>query len=147
MASASPRLAVAMHGEALPVLGATVAAVGLFSWGITHPVRRNALVLMALAAGSGALFFHFDSFWGLFSCGFVLAWSAFGLVPVMDGLWRLKAGFVFAVFLGAIIALWPTAHNFSGGRIPVPRYPRRPHRLRHRAGSRSPRRECASSTR
>jgi preprotein translocase subunit SecD len=115
-------LAVAMHGEALPVLGATLAAVGLFSWGVTHPVRRNALVLMAMAGGSGALFFHFDSFWGLFSCGFVFVWSAFGLIPVMDGLWRLKAGFVFAVFLAAGIALWPTVHNMSGGKIPVPRY-------------------------
>ncbi|HEY3822099.1 MAG TPA: protein translocase subunit SecD [Polyangiaceae bacterium] len=115
-------LAVAMHGDALPVLGATIAAVGLFAWGVTTPSRRTALVLMAVATGSGALFFHFDNFWGLFTCGFVFVWAAFGLFPLMDGLWRLKAGFVCAVFLGAVIALWPTAHNMSGGKIPVPHY-------------------------
>jgi preprotein translocase subunit SecD len=115
-------LAVAMHGEALPILGATIAAVGLFSWGVTTPARRTALVLMAMAAGSGALFFHFDNFWGLFTCGFVFVWAGVGLLPVMDGLWRLKVGFVLAVFLGASIVLWPTAHNMSGGKIQVPRY-------------------------
>jgi preprotein translocase subunit SecD len=77
---------------------------------------------MAVAVGSGALFFHFDNFWGLFSCAFVLVWSAFGLVPLMDGAWRLKVGFVVAVFLAAGVALWPTVHNISGGKIPVPRY-------------------------
>ncbi len=115
-------LAVAMHGDALPVLGATVAAVGLFSWGVTTPGRRTALVLMAIAAGSGALFFHFDNFWGLVTCALVFVWSAFGLLPVMDGVWRLKVGFVAAVFLGAAVALWPTLHNMSGGKLPLPRY-------------------------
>jgi preprotein translocase subunit SecD len=115
-------LVVVMHGDPLPILGATVAALAFFSWGVTNPARRVALVLMALAAGSGALFFHFDSFWGLFSSGFVLVWSAFGLVPLMDGPWRLKVGFVVAVFVAAAFALWPTAHNMSGGKIPVPRY-------------------------
>src|SRR5579863_5834656 len=115
-------LAVAMHGEALPVLGSTVAAVGLFSWGVTNAGRRNALVLMAIAAGSGALFFHFDSFWGLVTCGLVFVWSAVGLLPVMDGVWRLKLGFIVAVFLAGVVVLWPTAHNMSGGRIPLPRY-------------------------
>jgi preprotein translocase subunit SecD len=115
-------LAVAMHGEALPVLGATLGAVGLFAWGVTNPGRRNALVLMAIAAGSGALFFHFDNFWGLVVSGLVFVWSAFGLLPVMDGVWRLKLGFVAAVFLAAAVALWPTVHNMSGGRIPLPRY-------------------------
>jgi preprotein translocase subunit SecD len=115
-------LAVAMHGEALPILGATVAAVAFFSWGVTNPARRTALVLMALAAGSGALFFHFDNFWGLFSSGFVLVWSAFGLLPFVDGLWRLKVGFAISVFLAAAVVLWPTAHNMSGGKVPVPGY-------------------------
>src|SRR5580700_1122401 len=98
-------LAVIMRGDPLPILGATVATVGFFSWGVTNPTRRGALLLMAVAVGSGALFFHFDNFWGLFSCAFVLVWSAFGLVPLMDGAWRLKAGFVVAVFLAAGVAL------------------------------------------
>ena len=115
-------LAVAMHGEALPVLGSTVAAVGLFAWGVTNPSRRNALVLMVIAAGSAALFFHFDNFWGLVVAGLVVVWAGVGLLPVMDGVWRLKLGFVAAVFLGALVALWPTVHNMSGGKIPLPRY-------------------------
>ena len=40
---------------------------------------------MAVAAGSAALFFHFDNFWGLFVACFVFVWAAFGLLPVMDG--------------------------------------------------------------
>jgi hypothetical protein len=115
-------LAVAMNGDALPVLGSTGAALGLVAWGVTNASRRNALMLMVLAAGSGALFFHFDSFWGLVVCGLVLVWSAVGLLPIMDGVWRLKLGFIAAVFFGAFIALWPTLHNMSGGRIPLPRY-------------------------
>jgi preprotein translocase subunit SecD len=115
-------LAVVMRGDPLPILGATVAALAFCSWGVTNPARRVALVLMALATGSGALFFHFDSFWGLFSSGFVLVWSAVGLIPLMDGPWRLKVGFVVAVFAAAGVALWPTVHNMSGGKVPVPRY-------------------------
>ncbi len=108
--------------DALPVLGATAALVGLFSWGVTHPGRRTALILMAIAAGSAALFYHFDNFWGLVVAGLCFVWSAFGLLPVMDGTWRLKAGFVAAVFLGGAIALWPTLNTLSHGRVPLPAY-------------------------
>ena len=101
-------LAVFLHGQPLPVLGATAAAVGLCLWGVTTPGRRSALVVMVLAVGSGALFLHFDSFWGLFVAGLSFVWAAVGLLPVMDGAWRLKVGFVAAVFLGAVVALWPT---------------------------------------
>jgi preprotein translocase subunit SecD len=117
-------LAVFMHGDPLPVLGSTVAAVALFSWGVTHPGRRTALILMAIAAGSAALFFHFDNFWGLVVSVLVFVWSGFGLLPVMDGTWRLKLGFIVAVFLGAAVALWPTVHNMSRGKIPLPAYVR-----------------------
>jgi preprotein translocase subunit SecD len=117
-------LSVFTRGEPLPVLGATVATVAFFSWGVTHPGRRTALVLIAIAAGSGALFFHFDNFWGLVVCALALVWSAFGLLPAMDGGWRLKVGFVAAVFLGAFVALWPTLHNLSNGKLPLPAYVR-----------------------
>jgi preprotein translocase subunit SecD len=100
-------LAIAWQGQPLMVVGATVGAVGLFVWGVT-PARRTGLVAMAIAAGSGALFVHFENFWGLFVAGLVFVWAAFGLLPVMDGPWRLKVGFVAAVFLGALVALWPS---------------------------------------
>ncbi len=115
-------LAVYLHGDPLPVLGATVAAVALVGWGVTHQGRRTPLTLMALSAGSGALFFHFDSFWGLVVCVLAFAWSLFGLIPAMDGAWRFKLGFVIAVFLGGAVALWPTLNNMSGGKIPLPAY-------------------------
>src|ERR1700733_9367480 len=91
-------LCVLMRGEALPVLGTTIATIGLLSWGVSTAPRRNALLLMTIAPGSAALFFHFDSFWGLVTCGLVLVWSAVGLLPVMDSVWRLKLGFISAVF-------------------------------------------------
>src|SRR5208282_1451119 len=46
----------------------------------------------------------------------------FGLLPVMDGTWRLKLGFVAAVFLGGLVSLWPTLNSMSGGKIPLPAY-------------------------
>ncbi|HEY1697656.1 MAG TPA: protein translocase subunit SecD [Polyangiaceae bacterium] len=115
-------LAVSMHGDALPVIGATVAALAFFTWGITNPARRAPLQILAIAAGSAALFFHFDNFWGLVVAGLAFVWALVGLVPLMDATWRLKVGFVIAVFLAGGVALWPTAHNMSGGKIPLPRY-------------------------
>ncbi len=117
-------LAVYLRGDPLAVLGATAAAIGAVVWGVVRPARRNALLLMAIAAGSAALFFHFDNFAGLVIAGLVFVWSAFGLLPAMDASWRLRAGFVAATFLGAAIALWPTVHGMSGGKIPLPEYVR-----------------------
>jgi preprotein translocase subunit SecD len=104
-------LAVWQDGQPLAIIGSAAAAVLAFAWGVRVPPRRTALVLMAMAAGSAALFFHFDSFWGLFVAALVFVWSAFGLLPFMDGTWRLKAGFVGAVFAGSVVVLWPTVDN------------------------------------
>ena len=110
------------RGEPLPVLVATFATVAGLLYGLSAGPRRSALVLMTLSVGCGVLFFHFDNFWGLVSSGLVFVWSAFGLLPFMDGVWRFKLGLVAAVFLGAMVALWPTLHNMSGGRVPLPAY-------------------------
>jgi preprotein translocase subunit SecD len=119
---AAVALALLTQGQPLATIGATAGAVGLFSWGLATGPRRTALVIMAIAAGSAALFFHFDNFWGLVTCALAGCWAAFGLIPAMDAAWRLKIGFVVAVFLGALVALWPTLHNMSGGKIPLPAY-------------------------
>src|SRR5215831_6113688 len=87
-------LAVWGDGQPLAILGSSAAAVFAILWGVKAPPRRTAFVLMSIAAGSAALFFHFDSFWGLFVACFVFVWAAFGLLPIMDAGWRLKAGFV-----------------------------------------------------
>jgi preprotein translocase subunit SecD len=107
--------AVLRHGNPLAVCGATAAVVGLLVWGLKAGSTRNALVLVALAAGSGNLFFYFDNFWGVFVTAFVVIWAGFELLPVMDGAWRLKVGFVAAVFVGAAASLWPTVDGFLPG--------------------------------
>jgi len=122
VAVASAAIAILMHGQALAVVCATAGGLGLFTWGLPASSRRNALLVMTIAAGAAALFVHFDNFWGLVTCALTFCWAAFGLVPAMDGAWRLKVGFVVAVFLGATVALWPTLHNMSGGRLPLPEY-------------------------
>ena len=82
--------------------------MGFAVWRLKNAARRNALIMLALAIGSGALFYHFDNYWGLFTAALAAVWSAFGLLPVMDGPWRMKVGLVAAVFVGAFLALWPT---------------------------------------
>ncbi len=101
-------LAVWSQGQPLAILGSTVAAEFAILWGVKSPPRRTALFVIAAAVGSAALFYHFDSFWGLFVAALVVVWASFGLLPLMDAAWRMKAGFVAAVFLGAVVALWPT---------------------------------------
>ncbi len=105
-------LAVLWRGNPLAVCAATAALVGLLVWGLKGGSTRNALIVMALAVGSGTLFYYFDNFWGVFVAALVVVWAAFGLLPVMDGPWRLKVGFVAAVFMGAAASLWPTIDGF-----------------------------------
>ena len=114
--------AIYSHGDPLPIMGATAAALGFVTWGVAHPGRKTPLSIMAIAAGSGGLFFHFDSFWGLVVCVLSFVWALVGLLPVMDGAWRLKLGFIAAVFLGGVVALWPSASSWSGGKLPLPAY-------------------------
>lgn len=108
IAVALAAIAVVLHGHPAAILGATAAAIAFFLWAVRGASRRNALIVIAAAAGSGALFQHFDSFWGLLVSALVAVWAAALLLPVMDDAWRLKVGFVVATFVGAVIALWPT---------------------------------------
>ena len=101
-------IAFLLDGHPLAIVGATAGAVGFAVWRLKNAARRNALIMLALAIGSGALFYHFDNYWGLFTAALAAVWSAFGLLPVMDGPWRMKVGLVAAVFVGAFLALWPT---------------------------------------
>jgi preprotein translocase subunit SecD len=113
------------EGNPWALLGATLGAVGLVAWGIKSPARRNPLLIIAIAVGSGSLFFHFDNFWGVFVGLLVVVWAAFGLLPVMDGAWRLKVGFAAAVFVGAFLTLWPTVDGMlpPADAAPVPGAP------------------------
>jgi preprotein translocase subunit SecD len=110
------------RGEPLPVLGAGAALGWAVLWGLTRPARRNALLMMVIAATAADLFFYYDNFAGLCVAGLIFIWSSFGLLPIMDSGWRLRAGFVAATFFGSAIALWPTLNTMSGGKIPLPAY-------------------------
>jgi len=86
--------------------------------------KRNTLILVVVSAIAGYLFYNADNFWGLVTSGLVGIWAMVGLLPVMDGPWRTKVGFVAAVFFGSLIVLWPTFEGMSDGRIKCPAYVR-----------------------
>lgn len=88
------------------------------------PSRRNTLILAVVSAIAAYLFFHADNFWGLVIASLVVLWALIGALPIMDGLWRTKVGFVVAVFFGSLIAVWPTLEGMSDGRIKCPAYVR-----------------------
>jgi preprotein translocase subunit SecD len=85
-------------------------------------MKRNLVILIGLAVVAGALFFHYDSFWGLVASVLIVVWSLCGLLPIMDGAWRAKLGLALCAFLLAVVALWPTANSMSKGKVPVPAY-------------------------
>jgi preprotein translocase subunit SecD len=95
----------------LAVMATTAAVVAALVWGV-NSAARGPLIIIAASLGSGALFFHFDNFWGVFVVGLIIVWAAFSLLPFMDPGWRMKVGFVAAAFVGAFAALWPTLDGF-----------------------------------
>jgi len=86
------------------------------------PAKRNTLILAVVAGVAAYLFFRADNFWGLVVSSLVVVWALVGLLPIMDGPWRTKVGFVVAVFLGSLVVLWPTFEGMSDGRIKCPTY-------------------------
>jgi preprotein translocase subunit SecD len=86
------------------------------------PSKRNTLILAAVAAIAAYLFFQADNFWGLVISSLIVVWALIGMLPIMDGAWRTKVGFVVAVFLGSLVALWPTFEGMSDGKIKCPAY-------------------------
>ena len=128
------------RGGPLPSSGRRSPPSAPSSWGVDDPARRTALVLMAIAAGSGRSSSTSTTSGGCSPARFVFVWAAFGLLPLMDGAWRLKAGFVVAVFLGAASPSGrPAATASSSGKIPLPAYVGRSHRLRLSAARHRPR--------
>ena len=86
------------------------------------PSKRNTLIF-ALGSAIGAyLFYSADNFWGMVIMCLFVVWALVGALPIMDGPWRTKVGFVVAVFLGSLVALWPTFEGMSDGRIKCPTY-------------------------
>src|SRR4051812_14131115 len=86
------------------------------------PSKRNVLILAVVSAIAAYLFYNADNFWGLVIASLVVVWALIGALPVMDGIWRTKVGFVTAILFGSLIALWPTLEGMSGGKIKCPAY-------------------------
>jgi preprotein translocase subunit SecD len=86
------------------------------------PSKRNTLILALVSAIAAYLFFNADNFWGLVIASLIVVWALVGLLPIMDGPWRTKVGFVTAVFFGSLIVLWPTFEGMSDGKIKCPSY-------------------------
>jgi preprotein translocase subunit SecD len=83
---------------------------------------RSSLLVILAAGGAGFLFFKADSFWGMVASALAIVMSLFLMLPVMDGGWRFRAGFVFCTFLTAGLVLVPTLNNVTEGKVPCPEY-------------------------
>jgi preprotein translocase subunit SecD len=86
------------------------------------PSKRNTLILAVASAIVAYLFYSADNFWGLVIASLVVVWALVGALPIMDGPWRTKVGFVLCVFLGSLVVLWPTFEGMSDGKIKCPAY-------------------------
>jgi preprotein translocase subunit SecD len=71
---------------------------------------------MAVAAAAGYAFHQADNFWGLVLMGLTIVWALVTALPIMDSPWRIKVGFVMAVFFGSIVVLLPTFEDLSRGK-------------------------------
>ena len=84
--------------------------------------QRNSLIVAAASAAGAYLSFRADSFWMLVVLALIGIWALVAALPVMDSGWRLKVGFVVAIFFGALLSLWPTFEELSKGKIKAPAY-------------------------
>jgi preprotein translocase subunit SecD len=75
--------------------------------------QRNSLIVIGLSAAAGYAFYSADNFWGLVTMGLLIVWAIVTALPIMDSAWRIKVGFVAAVFVGSVVALLPTFSDMS----------------------------------
>lgn len=84
--------------------------------------QRNSLIVAAVSVAAGYAFYRSESFWGVVVSGLTMIWALVAALPIMDSGWRLKVGFVAAIFFGSLVALWPTFEELSKGKIKAPAY-------------------------
>ena len=101
---------------------------------------RAALGVAVISVMAGVLFWAADqqtissatqpgqeshaAFWGMVVSALALLWSLVAMLPMMDGIWRLKVGFVLVTFGAAFVCLWPNLTSVTNGKIPCPAYVR-----------------------
>jgi preprotein translocase subunit SecD len=78
--------------------------------------QRNSLIVIAVAGAAGYAFYRADNFWGVVIMALTVIWALVTALPVMDSAWRIKVGFVAAVFFGSIVVLLPTFEDLSRGK-------------------------------
>lgn len=100
---------------------AIASIVGLGALFVVPGRVRIALVALNALVG-GYLFFRADSFWGLVTCAIVVIWCLIGLLPIMDGGWRFRAGLAVCAFATGGLILLPTLDNMTSGKIHCPQY-------------------------
>lgn len=86
--------------------------------------KRNALLLALASIVASYLFYRADSFWGVVTSLLIAVWAVIGVLPIMDGAWRFKVGFVTVTFLAGFVVLWPTADAKFEGKLKCPAYVR-----------------------
>ncbi|MCW5834712.1 MAG: protein translocase subunit SecD [Labilithrix sp.] len=75
--------------------------------------QRNSLIVIAVSGAAGYAFYRADNFWGVVLMGLTVIWALVTALPIMDSAWRIKVGFVAAVFFGSIVVLLPTFEDLS----------------------------------
>jgi len=108
------------------ILSSTYGGVALLFLilGFVFRAKRTLLFVAALMAAGGAGAAWVGSFWPMVSLGMISLTVAFAATEVMEMSWRLRSGFALSVTLLAFLALWPTLHGMSAGKIPCPEYVR-----------------------
>ena len=101
---------------------------------------RAALGVAVISVMAGVLFWAADqqtissatqpgqeshaAFWGMVVSALSLTWCLVAMLPVMDGIWRLKVGFVAVTFGASFVCLWPNIASVTNNKIPCPTYVR-----------------------
>jgi preprotein translocase subunit SecD len=91
-------------------------------WGYLRRPRRSAFWFAAACAGSAATAAFYDAFWPMVSFGVFALWGSIVGLGVVDLSWRIRFGLVLSLALVGFVALWPSLHAMSGGRLPCPGY-------------------------
>ncbi len=84
--------------------------------------RRVSWAMAALLAASAGAAAHYDAFWLMAVSALGAVWALWNTTNLVDMAWRVKAGMVSAVALGAFLCLWPTLDGLTQGKVPCPRY-------------------------
>jgi preprotein translocase subunit SecD len=92
--------------------------------GLVSRAKRALLIIAALLAAGGAGAAWVGSFWAMSVLGLVSLSVAFAASEVMELSWRLRSGLALSVTTLAFLALWPTLHGMTDGKLPCPAYVR-----------------------